>query len=99
MSLTPASIELTWEPPADPNGVISLYTIERRLVGKVVTTVVVSLSADSELKYVDEDSSLTPYMEYEYRLTVSNGVGDGVSPWTRVTTMSSSMSLIYTLFF
>ncbi|XP_053408878.1 usherin-like [Mercenaria mercenaria] len=89
VSLTPASVELTWEPPADPNGVISFYTLERRLAGKVATTVVVSLSADSELKYVDEDSSLTPHVEYEYRLMVSNGVGDAVSPWTAVTTMSS----------
>lgn len=90
MSLTPASVELSWEPPANPNGVITLYTIERRLVDKVASTVVVSLSADSELRFIDDDSTLTPYVEYEYRLIASNDVGDGASSWTKVTTMSSS---------
>lgn len=90
VSKTPASVELSWAPPNHPNGIISLYTLERRQVGKDNITTVVSLSADSALHYVDEDSSLSPYQVYEYRVIASNGAGDAPSPWTQVTTMSSS---------
>ncbi|KAH3846702.1 hypothetical protein DPMN_089004 [Dreissena polymorpha] len=81
VSLTPASVELTWAPPSLPNGVISLYKLERRRAGTEAVFTVVSVKADATLKYVDEDSSLSPFEEYEYRLVVSNGAGDGTSPW------------------
>lgn len=91
ISRTPASVEVSWEPPESPNGVISLYTLERREAGTFNSTTVVSVTADSVLRYVDEDSSLSPYHVYEYRVLASNSAGDTPSPWTKVTTMSSSM--------
>ena len=89
VSLTPASIELKWTEPDLPNGVISLYTIERRLPGKVAVTTVVSLSPTDPKVYMDEDKDLTPYTNYEYRLVVTNGAGEGYSSWVLATTMSS----------
>lgn len=83
-------MELKWAPPAAPNGVISLYTLERRLAGTDASTTVVSLPADGQLKYVDDDAAISPFEKYEYRLIVSNTAGEGVSPWVAVTTMSSS---------
>ncbi|XP_052767673.1 usherin-like isoform X2 [Mya arenaria] len=89
VSNTPASIDIHWQPPELPNGVISLYTLEKRLAGKVDITTIVSVAADSELRFVDQDRSISPFEEYEYRIIVSNGAGEGTSPWTSVTTMSS----------
>ena len=91
MSLTPASVELRWEEPELPNGVISLYTLERRLPGQADIATLVSMGPDDPKVYMDEDKDLTPHMDYEYRLKVSNGAGDGYSDWLLVTTMSSSM--------
>ena len=89
VSLTPASIQIKWVEPDLPNGVISLYTIERRLPGKVAVTTIVSVSPDDPKVYMDEDKDLTPYTSYEYRLIVTNGAGEGFSAWTLATTMSS----------
>ena len=91
VSLTPASVELRWREPVLPNGVISLYTLERRLPAQADIFTLVSLGPNDPKVYMDEDKELTPHMDYEYRLKVSNGAGDGYSDWVLVTTMSSSM--------
>ncbi len=51
VSFTPASVELSWEVPGLPNGIITLYTIERRVVGSEEITVVVSKAADEPRKH------------------------------------------------
>ena len=91
ISRTPASVDLSWLPPGSPNGIVSLYTLERRQQGEDLMTTVLSVSADTELRYVDEDSSISPYEVYEYRVIATNSAGDSPSPWTQVTTMSSRM--------
>ena len=94
VSLTPASIELRWEEPDFPNGVISLYTVERRFPDKVAVTTLISLGPNDPKVYVDEDKDLTPYTQYEYRIVVTNGAGEGFSPWVLATTMSSRKLLL-----
>ena len=57
-------------------------------------TTLISLGPNDPKVYVDEDKDLTPYTQYEYRIVVTNGAGEGFSPWVLATTMSSRKLLL-----
>lgn len=84
-------IEVTWLPPAGPNGVIQIYVLERRLADTSDPVVMVKTFQPTDAKaYVDESAALMPFTSYSYRIKVVNGAGTGEGPWANVTTASSS---------
>ncbi|XP_055957020.1 usherin [Patella vulgata] len=87
-ALTPTSVELKWLEPTHPNGVISSYTIERRLTGTEAVVFVGRVPA-TQKAYIDQSADLSPYTSYDYRLKVVNSAGEGISPWTAVVTRPS----------
>ena len=72
-----------WDPPSEPNGIIILYELRRRLVPNGEYILVYS-GPDPEFRDSGED--LRPAMVYEYQVTSANSVGS-------VTSESSSVTL------
>ena len=88
-SPTPASVEIRWSEPVNPNGQLTGYSLERRVADTDNVELVASFPVTTELAYVDESASLSPHTSYAYRVRVTNTAGSGVGPWANVTTMSS----------
>lgn len=62
------SIEITWSPPANPNGVISSYDVRR--VGTLIYTTSMGTSGSLLTSYIDY--SLDPGIEYSYTVVARN---------------------------
>ncbi|XP_062584554.1 usherin-like isoform X1 [Saccostrea cucullata] len=89
LSLTPTSVQVDWEPPGNPNGLISHYQIERRVNGTSNITVVTKILPDAKPQFVDDMSELSPFTVYDYRVIVVNGAGTLSSEWNTTITKSS----------
>lgn len=83
-------MQVDWEPPEKPNGLISHYQIERRLNGTANITTVTKVLPSSKLQYVDDMFELSPFTVYDYRMVVVNGAGSLGSLWSTIITKSSS---------
>ncbi|XP_013375386.1 PREDICTED: usherin isoform X1 [Chinchilla lanigera] len=75
------SIEVTWEPPRNPNGRIRSYELRRD--GAMVY---------SGLGTRYHDCTLTPGVEYGYTVTATNSQGDALSPLVKDRTSPSAPS-------
>lgn len=90
-SLTPTSVLITWSKPANPNGLIDEYILERRSSETHSNPVVINqVLPPTDMSYVDESIELTPFTTYQYRVMVRNVAGPTASQWSTVTTMSAS---------
>ncbi|XP_033110841.1 usherin-like [Anneissia japonica] len=81
-----SGISVEWGPPQQPNGIILYYQLQRRQVfrisgGRGETFL---LQNGTSLSYIDEDPTLEPNMEYEYRVTSFNTAGQATSSWATV---------------
>ncbi|XP_071962430.1 usherin-like isoform X2 [Antedon mediterranea] len=81
-----SGISVEWGPPQQPNGIILYYQLQRRQVfrtsgGRGETYL---LQNGTTLSYIDEDPTLEPNMEYEYRVTSFNTAGQVTSSWAVV---------------
>ncbi|XP_041351149.1 usherin-like [Gigantopelta aegis] len=88
-SPTPASVEVRWSKPANPNGLLTGYSLERKITNTDNVELVASFPATAELAYIDESAALSPFTKYDYRIRVTNTAGTGAGAWGSVTTMSS----------
>ena len=73
-----------WSLPYRPNGIISSYTVQRRLLSQQT---VLSVAVTDAASFSLQDSGLIPFSDYEYRLRVTNGAGVSTSPWSHVQTL------------
>ena len=64
-TLSSASLNISWQPPAQPNGVLTSYILKRYRGGEPVL-IVADLSPDV-LHYADD--GLSPFTEYSYTVT------------------------------
>ncbi|KAM6942982.1 usherin [Xenentodon cancila] len=76
------SFLLTWSPPAQPNGRILHYEVQRRLdlttdSHQTEAATVVCRNVSTSCK----DSRLQPYTVYQYQVWVVNSAGRSASPW------------------
>lgn len=62
------SIEITWSPPVNPNGVISSYDVRRE--GKLIYTSSITTSGSLSTSYIDY--SVMPGIEYSYTIVARN---------------------------
>lgn len=72
-----------WDPPTEPNGIIILFELRRRLVPDGSYILVYS---GSDPEFRDSAEDLQPAMVYEYQVTSANSVGS-------ITSASSSVTL------
>ena len=96
-SISSSFVLVTWSAPEQPNGLVTEYLVERRLIlddGAAsdpvnVSAVRVVVPAD-HYEYLDQSPELRPRTTYEYRIAAQTGAGTTRSPWSSVLTMSAS---------
>lgn len=78
-------VRVRWSAPSDPNGVIVMYVIHRKLSSAADSTAVEVLRAAAQslsaLEYNDT-VSLQPFTDYQYRVTSGNSVAQVSSPFS-----------------
>ena len=88
--VSPYSIQLSWQPPVRPNGVIVTYQVEYRVSGGDPTSPSTeSVTVDGSVTSTSV-SGLRPYTEYEIRLVARNLVGEVSSDWVSATTAQAA---------
>ena len=96
IALTPAIIEVKWSKPLGPNGIITMYTIERKLARGSDFEVIATFGPEEEtLTFVDQGGDLLRFTTYSYSVKVLNGAGTGIGPWANVTTSSASKNIVF----
>ncbi|KAM9016840.1 usherin [Ara ararauna] len=87
---TPASVVISWQPPACPNGLVENVTVERRVKGTEQISTVVTLPLSQSMSYIDQSTALSPWQKFEYRVLMSTlHGGTNSSAWSEVTTKPS----------
>ncbi|XP_009864107.1 PREDICTED: usherin-like [Apaloderma vittatum] len=87
---TPTSVVVSWQPPAQPNGLVENVTIERRVKGTEQISTVVTLPLSQPMSYIDQSTALSPWQRFEYRILMSTlHGGTNSSAWSEVTTRPS----------
>lgn len=82
--LSPRRVEISWDPPSQPNGIIDSYEIFRQEDDDSVTTIILSTSDTVSRVYVD--SSALPATTYGYAIAANNSAGGVVSEYRTLTT-------------
>ena len=82
-ALGPRRVEISWEPPTQPNGIIILYEILRQEDDLVPTTVLNTIDTASQT-FVDR--SVFPATIYGYAIAANNSAGRVVSDFRTLTT-------------
>lgn len=92
MATGPFSLDITWLPPASPNGIITFYQIIYKLISfdPSVTARVLSVKVSDIL--MTSISGLEPYSSYQVKLEAWNNVGHASSSWNNAQTLQSSPS-------
>jgi usherin len=81
---TGGGVQVSWIPPAQPNGIINRYEVSRRDGGSGVATVIFSSNDTSNLMYTD--TSVQPATRYEYSIAAFNSAGRVESSFAMTTT-------------
>ena len=82
-------VQLTWDPPQQPNGVMTSYRILRRLANSSAEILIAVVDGDVH-EFVNTAPELKPYTQYQYSLTASNSQGDVSSDWASVWTLEAT---------
>ena len=90
----PTTVIVSWESPANPNGVILLYRIRRREwvpsdLSASESGVLVNVVNGSVQTFVNVGIDLKPFTVYEYSITAVNSQGETSSNWTTVRTLEA----------
>jgi len=88
------AIQLTWEPPEIPNGIIIQYDIIRQLSAPFGTNINISTATiftniSDIITRVYVDSSLQPFTFYEYAIRAINSAGQTIGPFATAQTSQS----------
>lgn len=85
----PTIIDVDWEPPMFPNGVLLQYLIYYRVVKDSSLEFLIN-RVDSEIHHIRHaGNDLKPYTQYQYRVVVGNKEGDASSGWALVRTLEA----------
>lgn len=92
--LSENAIQLTWEPPEIPNGIIIQYDIIRQLSAPFGTSINIStttifIDVSDIITRVYVDSSLQPFTFYEYAIRAINSAGQTIGPFATAQTLQS----------
>ncbi|XP_041469805.1 usherin-like [Lytechinus variegatus] len=87
VSTGPSVVEVSWEPPAKPNGIIQQYFVYRRQYG--TTQELLVFLTETEQSFVNAGGGLAAFNLYEYRVRAQNSQGTTDSPWASIRTQES----------
>lgn len=90
-ALSAYRIEISWQPPGRPNGMITGYKISR--VNN--TGYIVRQWKRNNLVLVDNSSDIRPYTNYSYAIAACTIVGCSSGPWGFVTTLEAPPARVY----
>ncbi|KAM5165253.1 usherin [Mantella aurantiaca] len=79
------AVKISWAAPVKPNGIITGYTVHRRLAGHSENTTLFTRLVEI-LEYTDISDELQPYTAFEYCVTAQNSAGSVESPWSLIRT-------------
>ena len=96
-SISSSSVLVSWSTPAQPNGIITQFIVQRRPVvdsseSGASLTVAVVRRVDHSIRtydYLDESVELRPFTVYEYRVAAQTIAGLTYSSWSSVVTRSA----------
>ena len=74
--LGPTAVEVSWQPPTTPNGVIEMYEV-RRMTDNLSFPTLVHVGGPNVLAF--NNTGLQPFTSYQYQVRVRNGAGDTLS--------------------
>ena len=84
---TDTTVIITWVPPLEANGKITMYEVLRRTKTRIQKRslsdpVVVHRTTETDAQtYSYTDTNLMPFTEYQYSIVASNSQGSTQSPW------------------
>ncbi|KAJ8045141.1 Usherin [Holothuria leucospilota] len=81
-------IEISWEPPQRPNGIIRSYRVFRR-VFESTQQLLVCVEGGLENSCTNAGQGLEPFSLYQYKVRVFNDEGETESPWSSVRTLEA----------
>ncbi len=90
----PNVVEITWDAPEEPNGVIERYRIHRRPGGADNNGVLINVVDGETFAFTNAGPELQSFTEYEYRVTAVNKEGEATSTWASVRTLESPPQVI-----
>ena len=82
-------VDISWEPPVYPNGIITQYRVHRRLYGEGGDGFLINILDGDVFGFVNRGTDILPFTKYEYRVIAGNSEGDALSPWVMVQTLEA----------
>ena len=86
----PDTVNVMWDPPTDPNGIVFQYRINRRQYGVTNNGLLINVLNGETFMFTNAAPELKSYTEYEYRVTAVNGKGEAMSNWAKVRTLEAA---------
>lgn len=87
-ALGPDVVDISWEVPSKPNGIIRQYRIHQRAVG-TTSDILINQVDNSTFSFRHAGNDLQPFSEYEYKVTAINSAGQAESAWSKVRTLEA----------
>ncbi|KAJ7988957.1 hypothetical protein DPEC_G00314570 [Dallia pectoralis] len=87
-ALGPRVLQVRWNPPCKPNGLITAYYIHRRPVG-TQEDLLVFIWSNGPLEFIDASDALRPFSQYQYKVHAHNSQGSTNSKWASAVTMEA----------
>ena len=88
-AISAAVVEVSWQPPTNPNGVMTAYRLFRRIFGGQSSGVLVTVMSPPGPTLAYKDVGLQSFTEYEYYVLALNKQGQISSAWARVRTLEA----------
>jgi hypothetical protein len=85
---SPRKLRVSWQSPAEPNGVITLYTVYCYQTNGSTDNITTAVAAGTDLEAIVE--GLTPYTFYNCNVTANTSIGEG--PFSKTTTARTDES-------
>ncbi|KAK3603065.1 hypothetical protein CHS0354_015758 [Potamilus streckersoni] len=81
-------VDISWEPPKFPNGIITQYLVYYKTPGSQIELLINRVDGETfQVRHAGPE--LKPFFEYEYKVVGGNSKGDVSSSWTRVRTLEA----------
>ena len=88
LALSPRVVEVTWDPPLQPNGIITSYQVLRQESSPSSLKVINTTTDVLTRLYVDED--IVPASSYQYAIRAINSQGQTESEFKDITTPATA---------
>jgi usherin len=89
VAIGPTTVEVSWKPPAMPNGIITQYRVHRKLKGQTGDGFLINILTGDVLGFTNRGADLRAFTEYEYRVVAANSRGDARGLWASVRTLEA----------